>query len=47
MDFNSRNVLSDGAHERELLKPFVSEDFQIDLQLFGHSSGGKGVGKIL
>ncbi len=47
MDFNSRNVLSDAAHERELMKPFVAEDFQIDLQLFGHSSGGKGVGKVL
>lgn len=47
MDFNSRNVLSDAAHERELMKPFVADDFQIDLQLFGHSSGGKGVGKVL
>ncbi|BAL85089.1 putative phage tail protein (plasmid) [Selenomonas ruminantium subsp. lactilytica TAM6421] len=47
MDFNSKNIISDEKFEENLLKPFVPEDFKIDLQLFGHHSGGKGVGKVL
>ena len=46
MNFNSRNVLSDKAHTEELLKPFVPEDFKIDLQLFG-GGGGKDGGKMV
>ena len=46
MDLNSRNVLSDEKHTEEMLKPFVPEDFKIDLQLFGGGGGGKSGGKI-
>lgn len=45
MDLDSRNVLSDMAHERELLKPFIPENFVMDLQLFG-GGGGKSGGKM-
>lgn len=45
---SSRNVLSDEAHEVELLKPFVPEEFVMDLQLFGKGGGdGKSGGKML
>lgn len=40
MDFNSKNVLSDEKHFEECLKPFVPEEFHIDLQLFGGGGGG-------
>ncbi len=42
----SRNVLSEKSYTEELLKPFKSDDFVMDLQLFGHSSDGKSGSKI-
>ena len=45
MNLQGRNVLSDEAHERELLKPFLPEGF--DLQLFGGGGGKSGAGKVI